>query len=72
MESLIDFNILKNSHLFRKMEPLEKGWSNDRKYIIYTSDNKKLLLRISEISKFDEKLKESEIFKSMPKYTKVY
>ena len=58
MESLIDFNILKNSHLFRKMEPLEKGWSNDRKYIIYTSDNKKLLLRISEISKFDEKLKE--------------
>ena len=28
MESLIDFNILKDSHLFRKMEPLEKGWSN--------------------------------------------
>ena len=54
MESLIDFNILKDSHLFRKMEPLEKGWSNDRKYIIYTSDNKKLLLRISAISKFDE------------------
>ena len=53
MESLIDFNILKDSHLFRKMEPLEKGWSNDRKYIIYTSDNKKLLLRISAISKFD-------------------
>ena len=24
MESLIDFNILKDSHLFRKMEPLEK------------------------------------------------
>ena len=35
MESLIDFNILKDSHLFRKMEPLEKGWSNDRKYIIW-------------------------------------
>lgn len=65
MESLIDFNILKNSHLFRKMEPLEKGWSNDRKYIIYTSDNKKLLLRISEISKFDEKLKESEIIRTI-------
>ena len=65
MESLIDFNILKDSHLFRKMEPLEKGWSNDRKYIIYTSDNKKLLLRISEISKFDEKLKESEIIRTI-------
>ena len=72
MESLIDFNILKNSHLFRKMEPLEKGWSNDRKYIIYTSDNKKLLLRISEISKFDEKLKESEISEQFQEYAKIH
>lgn len=65
MESSIDFNILKNSHLFRDVEPLEKGWSNDKKYIIYTDDNKKLLLRISVISKFDEKLKESEIIRTI-------
>lgn len=65
MESSIDFNILKNSHLFRDVEPLEKGWSNDKKYIIYTNDNKKLLLRISVISKFDEKLKESEIIRTI-------
>ena len=65
MESSIDFNILKNSHLFRDVKPLEKGWSNDKKYIIYTNDNKKLLLRISVISKFDEKLKESEIIRTI-------
>ena len=65
MESSIDFNILKNSHLFRDVKPLEKGWSNDKKYIIYTNYNKKLLLRISVISKFDEKLKESEIIRTI-------
>ena len=72
MESLIDFNILKDSHLFRKMEPLEKGWSNDRKYIIYTSDNKKLLLRISEISKFDEKLKKVKLSEQFQEYAKIH
>ncbi|MCQ2969841.1 MAG: aminoglycoside phosphotransferase family protein [Clostridium sp.] len=65
MKNTIDFNILKNAYLFSKVEPLEKGWSNDKKYIIYTKDNRKLLLRISEISKFDEKLKESEVIRKI-------
>lgn len=42
---------------------ISKGWSSDEKYLITTKDNIKLLLRISDISKYQEKQKEFEIIK---------
>ena len=50
------------------VEPVDKGWSSDRKYRILTKDGEKLLLRISDIAYFDEKKKEYEI---IGKYAKL-
>jgi len=44
---------------FTKIEPVKKGWSGDKKYYIET-DGKKLLLRVADISKHDEKKGEYE------------
>jgi len=43
---------------FTKIEPLEKGWSSDKKYYIETADGKRLLLRVADISEYDRKKKE--------------
>lgn len=40
---------------FDKIEPINKGWSSDKKYYIETSDGKRLLLRVSDISELDRK-----------------
>lgn len=48
---------------WRSVEPVNKGWSSDRKYRIQTIDGRTLLLRLSEISKLDAKRKEFEIIK---------
>ena len=40
---------------FIKTEPLNKGWSSDRKYIIKTAEGEKLLLRIADIAEYDRK-----------------
>ena len=45
---------------FLKIEPLNKGWSNDKKYTIETTDGKRLLLRIADISEYDRKKTEFE------------
>jgi len=43
---------------FAKIEPLDKGWSGDKKYKVETTDGKRLLLRISDIE--ERKRKEAE------------
>lgn len=40
---------------FVKIEPINKGWSSDRKYCIETENVGKLLLCISDISEYDKK-----------------
>ena len=50
------------------IEKLSKGWSADEKYKIVTKQGQNLLLRISDIDKFDEKKKEYEI---ITKYAKI-
>jgi serine/threonine-protein kinase len=47
-------------HQFRNIEPLLKGWSNDKKYYIETMDGACLLLRIAEIGEIDKKHAEYE------------
>lgn len=42
------------------VEPLTKGWSKDKKYIL-TSKDKKYLLRVSDISLYDKKKKQFEL-----------
>ena len=36
-----------------KTEPITKGWSEDKKYCITTSDGVKYLLRITPISRYE-------------------
>jgi len=40
---------------FVKIEPIEKGWSEDKKYYVETADGQRMLLRISDVSEFDRK-----------------
>jgi serine/threonine-protein kinase len=46
---------------FRKIEPILKGWSGDKKYYIETYDNRHLLLRMADIAEYDRKKAEFEI-----------
>jgi len=43
------------------VEKINRGWSDDIKYYIETVDNQKLVLRISNIDKYEEKKKEYEV-----------
>ncbi len=47
---------------FIRIEPVLKGWSDDKKYFIDTAD-KRLFLRISDISEIDRKKTEYEMMK---------
>ena len=62
------FSDIEISEKWDTVEPVNKGWSSDRKYRILTRDGEKLLLRISDIAHFDEKKKEYEI---IGKYAKL-
>ena len=50
---------------FKSIEPLNKGWSDDKKFYIETYDNKKLLLRLSDISLYERKKNDFEIMKKV-------
>ena len=46
---------------FVKIELIEKGQSNDKKYYIETSDNRRMLLRVTDIGEFARKKAEYEM-----------
>lgn len=56
---------IKGYNSFTKIELVDKGWSKDKKYYIETRDNKKLLLRMGDISEFERKKAEFEIMKQV-------
>lgn len=58
-------NIL-NSDKWIKVEPLLKGWSDDKKYIVYTEDLK-YLLRVSNISLYNKRLEQFNLLKEVEK-----
>ena len=62
------FSDIEISEKWDTVEPVDKGWSSDRKYRILTKEGEKQLLRISDIAHFDEKKKEYEI---IGKYAKL-
>lgn len=49
---------------FVKVEPIRKGWSNDKKYYVETKAGE-LLLRVSDISLYEKKQQEFDIMKKM-------
>jgi len=46
-------------------EPINKGWSSDKKYCVTDNDGKKYLLRVSDISQLETKKSESEMMKKV-------
>ena len=46
---------IKNYIDFRAIEQINKGWSSDRKYYVETKDDRKLLLRVAEITEYDRR-----------------
>jgi aminoglycoside phosphotransferase (APT) family kinase protein len=51
---------IKSYATFEKILLINKGWSSDKKYYIETTTNEKLLLRITDISEYDQKKSEFE------------
>ncbi|UQW98729.1 phosphotransferase family protein [Rummeliibacillus sp. G93] len=58
-------HILKEREKFKLIKPIMKGWSTDKKYFVENELNQKMLLRIAEISLYDEKIKEFEAMKHL-------
>jgi len=58
---------IKNYDTFSKIEPINKGWSNDKKYYVETKNADKLLLRVSDFSEYEDKKREFDIMKKMAK-----
>lgn len=54
---------IKNYETFTKIEPINKGWSSDKKYYIETVSEEKRLLRIADISEYEQKSREVDIMK---------
>jgi serine/threonine-protein kinase len=50
-----------NYETFAKIEPLDKGWSSDKKYYIETRDGKHRLLRVADISEYERKRAEFDM-----------
>lgn len=50
---------------FKKVEPLLKGWSNDKKFKVETQEGTFLLLRIAEIEEIEKKRAEFEFMKKI-------
>ncbi|MGM0751692.1 MAG: phosphotransferase [Bacillota bacterium] len=56
---------IKSYSTFRKIEPINKGWSSDKKYYIETDTGEKLLLRAADRSAYEMKKSEFEIMKRL-------
>lgn len=56
---------IKNYETFKKIEAINKGWSDDKKFYIETVTNGKLLLRICDMAEYDKKKSEYEIIKRL-------
>ncbi len=56
---------IKGYKTFTKIELVNKGWSEDKKYYVETSDGNRCLLRISDIAKYSQKKKEFELLQQL-------
>lgn len=58
---------ISSSEQWASVEPVDKGWSADKKYFIRTVTGEQLLLRVSDIEGYDAKKKEYEIIEKYAK-----
>ena len=56
---------IRKEHNIIEIEPIHKGWSEDKKFCAIKADGMKLLLRISAIEQFDRKKAEFEAMKEL-------
>lgn len=56
-------NDIVNYETFTKIEPINKGWSSDKKYYVETISGEKRLLRVSDISEYEDKSREFDLMK---------
>ncbi len=59
------YNDIPNSSSWCRVKEINKGWSSDKKYYIQREDGKELLLRISDTSQYENKLKEFQAVKQL-------
>lgn len=57
------FNDIPGSNDWNIIKLIDKGWSDDKKYYIKKVDGRELLLRISDITQYENKKKEFESLK---------
>ncbi|MBP3950925.1 phosphotransferase [Bacillus suaedae] len=58
---------IKNYNTFETIEPINKGWSSDKKYYIETIKKEKRLLRLADISEYEKKKSEFEMMRELAK-----
>ena len=58
---MINISNIQDYERFIRIEPVNKGWSSDKKYYIETSDNRRLLLRTADITEYNCKQREFEM-----------
>lgn len=61
----MDFSDIVGSEAFLTVEPIYKGWSSDKKYYLKTTDQRQLLLRISDIKEYEAKKREYTLTKQV-------
>lgn len=60
-----EWDDIRGSRFWKKVEPLSIGWSYDRKYFIETFSGTKMLLRLSDRNSYIKKKKEFEVLKQI-------
>lgn len=61
------YNEIPDSCKWQRIEAIDKGWSTDKKYYIQRTDGKELLLRISDIRQYEDKIQDFESIKQLDK-----
>ncbi len=56
---------INNFSAIAKMDPINKGWSSDKKYYVETEKGEKLLLRTADLSEHNKKKQEFEMMKRL-------
>jgi len=59
------YNEIPDSCKWQIVKPINKGWSNDQKYYIRSTDGRELLLRIADISQYENKKRDFEAVKRL-------
>ena len=61
----MDLTLIIKKHNIKDIVPLTKGWSSDKKYILTDYNEKKFILRISNINVYEKRYNQYELLKSL-------